>query len=436
VFRPTGFADLAGKRVGIFGYGVEGRATRRRLNGLTDAIVLVDDASGVDPDVIETQRGGHEALLECDVVLKSPGIPRRRADVLELDAHGVAVTSSLNLWLHDVERSRVVAITGTKGKSTTTALTTFFLQCVGEEALRLGNFGQPPYDPDLDVSRGWLVLEVSSFQCVDIDVAPGLVVVTSLGEDHLDWHVTLEDYRRDKLSLTRAPGEHRTLVADNETMRDVADEIGGDVTFVKPDESGLAASLGLLGAHSNANVALALECAALLTHRSVEEVRTRVIESASDFEPLRGRLTLVAEEVVDGVTWRYVDDGLATSALPVIAALEVFAHESVALIAGGFDRGVDYAPLAEALASRRGVTELITIGNAGQRIGDDVRRRSRRVHQIPVSSMREAVAEARRALDDGGVILLSPGAPSFDQYKNWEERSEDFTALVHELIGE
>src|SRR5579863_5775456 len=80
VFRPTGFADLAGKRVGIFGYGVEGRATRRRLAGVTDAIVVVDDASDVDPDVIVTVHGGHEALLECDVVLKSPGIPRRRAD--------------------------------------------------------------------------------------------------------------------------------------------------------------------------------------------------------------------------------------------------------------------------------------------------------------------------------------------------------------------
>jgi UDP-N-acetylmuramoylalanine--D-glutamate ligase len=435
VYRPTGFADLAGKRVGIFGYGVEGRATRRRLVGLTDAIVVVDDATDVDPDVIVTGRGGHEALLECDVVLKSPGIPRRRADVLSLEEHGVAVTSALNLWLHDIDRSRVVAITGTKGKSTTTALTTFFLQCLGEPALRLGNYGQPPYDPDLDVSQGWLVLEVSSFQCVDIDVAPGLVVVTSLGEDHLDWHVTLEDYRRDKLSLTRATGEHRTLVADNETMRELAGEIGGDVTFVAADTTTLAASLGLLGAHSNSNVALALESAAELTRRSVEEVRSRVTDSANQFEPLRGRLTLVASEVVDGVSRRYVDDGLATSALPVIAALDVFVDETVALIAGGFDRGVDYAELAEAIGSRRSATVLITMGNAGQRIGDEVRRRSRGVHQIPVSTMREAINEARDTLGDGGVILLSPGAPSFDQYKNWEERSEDFTTIVHEVIG-
>jgi UDP-N-acetylmuramoyl-L-alanine---L-glutamate ligase len=434
VFRPTGFADLAGRRVGIFGYGVEGRATRRRLQGLTDAIVVVDDHD-VDPDVTVTSDGGLDALRGCEVVLKSPGIPRRRLDVLELERSGVSITSSLNLWLHDVDRSRVVAITGTKGKSTTTALTTFFLQCLGEDALRLGNFGQPPYDPALDTSKGWLILEVSSFQSVDIDVAPGLVVVTSLGEDHLDWHGTLEEYRSDKLSLTRADGAHRTLVADSPTMHDYADQIGGDVAFVAPDESNLAEALGLLGAHNDANVALALRSAAHVSDLDVDEVRGRVLDAASTFEPLRGRLTAVAHEHVDDATLRYVDDGLATSALPVVAALDVFADEPVALIAGGFDRGVDYAPLAEAIAKRRPPTILLVLGDAGRRIGDEVARRSPELLQIQVTTMREAVSEARQALGTGGVVLLSPGAPSFDLYRNWEERSEDFTAIVLELLS-
>jgi UDP-N-acetylmuramoyl-L-alanine---L-glutamate ligase len=435
VFRPTGFADLVGKRVGVFGYGVEGRATKRRLDGVTDDIVLVDDAPGVDPEVLDSHDGGLVALAECDVVLKSPGIPRRRADVLDLEERGVTITSSLNLWLHDIERSRVVAITGTKGKSTTTALTTFFLQCLDEPAMRLGNFGQPPYDPDLDVSHGWLVLEVSNFQCADIDIAPGLIIVTSLGEDHLDWHGSLEEYRRDKLSLTRASGDHRTLVAGSATLRNAVDEIGGDVSFIDADDTDLAASLGLLGAHNNTNVALALHGVALITERNVDDVRSRVLDSASAFEPLRGRLTLVARENRDGVTRRYVDDGLATSALPTVAALEVFAAEPVALIAGGFDRGVDYAPLAEAIAARPSPTVLITMGDAGRRIGDAVARRSPDVAQIAVLSMHDAVIEARGALREGGVILLSPGAPSFDQYKNWEERSDDFTAIVHGLTG-
>ncbi|MHB1089098.1 MAG: Mur ligase family protein, partial [Acidimicrobiales bacterium] len=332
MFRPTGFADLADKRVGIFGYGVEGRASERRVRALARSLVLVDDEPP-GPGVLATSPEGHEQLLTCDVVLKSPGIPRRRADVLELEQHGVTVTSALNLWLHEIDRARVVAITGTKGKSTTTALVTFFLQCVGEQAQRLGNIGQPPYDPSVDTSRGWLVLEVSSFQCTDIDVAPGLVVVTSLGADHLDWHGSLARYRSDKLSLTRASGEHVTMVPEHLIFREMREQLGGEVEFVTPDGFGLTTPLGLLGAHSDSNVALALHVVARLTSTSLEHVRARVEAHAHEFIPLRGRLTLVANVASGRGTVRYVDDGLATSVLPTLAALEVFRDDPVALLA-------------------------------------------------------------------------------------------------------
>jgi UDP-N-acetylmuramoylalanine--D-glutamate ligase len=434
VFRPTGFAELAGKRVGIFGYGIEGRATADRLRGVAD-LVIVDDADGVGDDVLVTDRGGLDALATCDVVLKSPGIPRRRADVLELEQKGVTVTSALNLWLHDTDLDRVVAVTGTKGKSTTTSLITFFLACLGQRAQRLGNIGQPPYDPSVDTSEGWLVLEVSSFQVVDLDIAPEVVVVTSLGEDHVDWHGSLEQYRHDKLSLTRAPGEHVTLVADNATLREHEAQIGGTLRYVPSDTTSLATSLGLIGEHNDANVALALAAAATLTGESVDAVRSAVQQRASDFTPLRGRLTLVASEQSATGILRYVDDGLATSVLPTLAALEVFSDDPVALIAGGFDRGVDYAPLAEALATRSAPTVLITMGNAGARLSDEVHRRSHDLTQHAASTMLEAVTLARTSLEAGGVVVLSPAAPSFDRYHNWEERSDDFTTIVRSLIS-
>jgi UDP-N-acetylmuramoylalanine--D-glutamate ligase len=431
VFRPTGFADLAGKRVGIFGYGVEGRATKRRLIDVAQSLVLVDDAHGLD-DVLATSDGGLDALKRCDVVLKSPGIPRRRSDVLDLERSGVVVTSALNLWLHDVERSRVVAITGTKGKSTTTALVTFFLQCVGESAVRLGNIGQPPYDPDIDTSRGWLVLEVSSFQCVDIDVAPGHILVTSLGEDHIDWHGGVDEYRNDKLSLTRAPGVHQTLVPESPLFHELAHQLGGTVSYVAPDSSPLAELLGLQGAHSHSNVAMALRCVESLTGLDPSDLHERVAAEASTFEPLPGRLTLIATERVNGATWRFIDDGLATSVLPTIAALEVFRDDDLALIAGGFDRGVDYEPLASALGVRTAQTFLVSIGDAGQRVGEALARLRPDITQAHVSTMRAAVEVARASLPTGGVVLLSPAAPSFDLYQNWEERSADFTRIVAE----
>jgi UDP-N-acetylmuramoylalanine--D-glutamate ligase len=433
VFRPTGFADLADKRVGVFGYGVEGRATVARLAGVGD-VVIVDDNPNLGPLVTATSEGGLEKLRHCDVVLKSPGIPRQRADVLDLETHGVTVTSALNLWLQESDRARVIGVTGTKGKSTTTALITFFLHCLGQDAQCLGNIGRPPYDPDVDTSKGWIVLEVSSFQCVDLDVAPGVVVVTSLGADHLDWHGSLERYQSDKLSLTRAQGDHRTLVADEASLHEVHDQLGGEVTFVARDDTGLATALGLIGAHNDTNVALALAAVEALTGLSVGDVRASVAAKASHFEPLRGRLTLVASEEVDGVTVRYVDDGLATSVLPTVAALEVFANEPVALIAGGFDRGIDYEELAHALTTRSQPIALITMGNAGARIGASVRALDPQLRQRSANSMREAVELARESLESGGVVLLSPAAPSFDQYQNWEERSDDFTRVATSFL--
>ncbi len=437
MFRPTGFADLRGRRVGVFGVGVEGRATQRRLAAVAQHLVLVDDAALDDPDVLRTSEGGLAALHTCEVVIKSPGIARRRPDVLDLEVHGVAIVSALNLWLHEVERERVLAITGTKGKSTTTALAAFFLECLGERALRLGNIGQPPYDPDVDTSEGWLVLEVSSFQCVDIDVAPAFVVVTSLGADHLDWHGSLEQYQSDKLALTRTPGEHHTLVPDNPTFRGRADQLGGELLFVEPDTTHLATALGLVGAHNNSNVALALRAVAELTGRDVDEVREMVREQASQFEPLRGRLTLAAHEEGDvGARVRYIDDGLATSVLPTVAALEVFADDPLSLIAGGFDRGVDYAPLARALGARRARTTLVAMGEAGARLTLDVRSLAPDLEVIEVPTMRDAVSRARAALEGEGVVLFSPAAPSFDRYHNWAERSEDFTKVARELARE
>jgi UDP-N-acetylmuramoyl-L-alanine---L-glutamate ligase len=433
VFRPTGFADLAGRRVGIFGFGLEGRAAAALLRDQCE-LVIVDDVEGLGDEVLVTNQGGIEELRTCDVVLKSPGIPRRRDDVLDLERRGVTMTSALNLWLHDADLSRVIAITGTKGKSTTTSLVTFFLSCLDQRAQRLGNIGQPPYDPSIDTSTGWLVLEVSSFQVVDLDLAPSVVVVTSLGEDHIDWHGSLEQYRSDKLALTRARGPHRTLVADTATLRQHEGEIGGELTYVKSDESHLASTLGLLGEHNDSNVALALGAVEALTGIEESALRAAIQARSEEFRPLQGRLTLVGRESVGGTTFRYVDDGLATSVLPTLAALDVFRDEPVALIAGGFDRGVDYHELADALAARGPFTSLITMGNAGLRISAAVHQKSPHLTQRTASTMQDAVDLARASLKFGGVVLLSPAAPSFDLYHNWEERSADFTHIARSLL--
>jgi len=254
--------------------------------------------------------------------------------------------------------------------------------------------------------------------------------VTSLGEDHLDWHGTLAQYRADKLSLTRLSEDHDTFVADDLSLHDESHQLGGHVTFVDTDDQGLTSALGLVGEHNVRNVALALAVVGHVTRRPMSDVAYAVREQAHNFEPLPGRLTVLAR--ADGVT--YVDDGLATAPLPTIAALDHFADDDVALIAGGFDRGVDYQPLAVALTARTRRTVVVVMDEAGARIADSLHASHAEV--LVAGSMDVAVRAARTSLPDGGIVLLSPAAPSFGAYANWRERSDDFAQIVRLLVAD
>ncbi|CAB4869304.1 unannotated protein [freshwater metagenome] len=431
--RPRGFADLAGHTVGVWGVGVEGSATRKVLDQIGATVIAVDDAVQEDSSVLQTTNGGLEALQNCDIVIKSPGIPRRRDDVLALEASGVPVTSATGIWLAGTDRNLVIGVTGTKGKSTTTSLITFMLRACGVEARSAGNIGLPPF-LSIDAADSWTVLEVSSFQAVDITDAPGIVVLTTLGEDHVDWHGSLEQYRHDKLQLTRAEGHHLTVVPDDPELLLHREEIGGELVTVVETDPELSTALGLVGAHNARNVALALRATACALHRTIGDVRTATLRLAATFEPLPGRLTLIHRTYRSGLTTDFVDDGLATNPLPVVAAVRSFPGRHVALIVGGYDRGVDYRLLAQGLADCEAVLTVIAMGEAGARISDEINRRSPRITTMSASDMATAVTSAAEVLNEtGGVVLFSPGAPSFDHYQDWRERSADFTKYATQL---
>jgi UDP-N-acetylmuramoylalanine-D-glutamate ligase len=270
-------------------------------------------------------------------------------------------------------------------------------------------------------------------------VAPRIVVVTSLGEDHVDWHGSLEQYRRDKLSLTRAPGEHVTLVADNATLREHESQIGGDLRYVSAETSRRSRRHSDSLANTTiSNVALALAAAATLTGEQVETIRAVPSNNGRRSSRSTPRTTDPRRErEIGSATRRYIDDGLATSVLPTLAALEVFCDDPIALIAGGFDRGVDYSELADALVARR--RRRRSSPWATRVLGSPMRCANVAMtsSSTPPPPCRSRPARAgltgRR-----GVVLLSPAAPSFDRYHNWEERSEDFThgALARVVVSQ
>ncbi len=439
--RPKiSWSELRGGTCGVWGLGVEGQANLRKLRSLGVTPVLVDDrppADGVDGlPVLATSGGGLAALARCDVVVKSPGISRYRADLQGLEAKGVPVAGGLGLWLQEAALDRVACITGTKGKSSTTAIAGHLLAQLGYHCLTGGNIGLPPWDPAAGgVQYDYWLIETSSYQATDLAGSPPVVAVTSLHPDHLDWHHGVDNYYRDKLSLCTQPGADLTIAnGDSGLLRDRAAELGPRVEWVHADDdpaTSWMAPLGLLGTHNRRN---ALIARAILRALGIPEAAdpAALREAAAGFTPLASRLQVIG--TVAGVT--FVDDSLSTNVLPTLAALDAFAGRRVALIAGGHDRGIDYAPLAAGLAQRQDPTLVLTLPDSGARIQAALEAQAGAgqaapaVDAVPCPDLGHAVSRGWRWARPDGVVLLSPAAPSFGQFRDYRDRAAAFARAM------
>jgi UDP-N-acetylmuramoylalanine--D-glutamate ligase len=436
--RPISWSALADASVGVWGLGVEGQASIRRLRSMGREVVLVDDAPGASaPDGVEvlaTGNGGLAALTRCDVVVKSPGISRYRPEVAELEKAGVAVCGGLGLFMAEADPTRVVCITGTKGKSTTTALAVHLLNGLGGNARAGGNIGLPPWDPAGGTAPDYWIVETSSFQVPDLENGPAVVAVTSLSPDHLDWHGTVQRYYADKLSLCTKPGVTLALAdGADEELRAQTRLLGPQLRWVTDDEvardARWSASLGLTGPHNARNAAVARAVLEGLGIPGACE-EDRLAEAAHGFDGLPSRCRSLGS--VGAV--EFVDDGLSTNVLPAQAALQAFAERPVALLVGGHDRGLDYASLGRTIAARTAPTLVVTMPDNGPRIGQAVRDAAgQRVEVRDTASLGEAVEAAFEWAPDGGVVLLSPAAPSFGQFSDYRERSAAFAEAAGRL---
>jgi UDP-N-acetylmuramoyl-L-alanine---L-glutamate ligase len=426
--RPTfGWRDVASAgRVAVWGLGVEGHANVRRLEADGVSPVLVDDApSGAG--VIATSDGGLDLLSECDVVVKTPGISRYRDDVQALEASGVPVVGGLGLWLNETDPATVICITGTKGKSTTASVAGHLARGLGVRCFVGGNIGMPPYDPDVTQAVDLWIIEVSSYQATDVAITPPVVGVTSLHADHLDWHRTVDAYYRDKLSLTSQAGARLTVSGEDAELRRREALLGPTVRWVDAESAApWWRQLGLVGRHNAVNAAVA---ATLLEEAGVPgaDDHDTLARAAAGFTGLESRLQLVA--TVGGV--EFFDDSLSTNVLPTVAAIDAFADRRVAVILGGYDRGIDYAPLAEFLAARGEPTLAATIPDSGDRIADAIEAAAPATVEVArCGDLDVAVARAHAWAQPSGVVLLSPAAPSFGRFRDYRARAAAFLAAA------
>jgi UDP-N-acetylmuramoylalanine--D-glutamate ligase len=346
------------------------------------------------------------------------------------------VTGGLGLWLAEADRDRVLCVTGTKGKSSTTAIAGHLLARWGYRCLVGGNIGRPPWDPDQpdQPDQGgydYWVIEVSSYQATDLPCSPPVVAVTSLHPDHLDWHRGEEAYYRDKLSACSQPGADLTVAnGDSDVLRTRAGLLGPRVEWVSagddPDADWMT-PLDLLGTHNRRNALIARACLrAMAVPEAADEEAVRKA-AASGFTHLASRLQVIGE--VGGVT--FVDDSLSTNVLPTLAALDSFPGRRVALIAGGHDRGIDYRPLAAWVAARQAPTLVLTVPDNGPRIRAAIEAEHPALAEvISCDDLAAAVTRGYEWARPDGVVLLSPAAPSFGRFRNYQHRAQAFTRAM------
>jgi UDP-N-acetylmuramoylalanine--D-glutamate ligase len=439
-------ADLGTRQVAIWGLGREGRAAigfvRRHHPNLP--LILLDDRTEVRiPDGCGNVRSafGSEAidnaLKEADIVVKSPGISLYRDDLMRARSRGVQITSLLNLWFADKLATTTIGVTGTKGKSTTASLIAHVLRRLGRKVALAGNIGVPVTEIG---SVDYAIIEVSSYQAADFDGICDLAVLTSLYPEHADWHLTVERYVRDKLNLLT----HSKYRIVNNVAADVVNSIipesgdrehlFNDETYIHFDETGIFDGRVRIGAVRNAYLGRAHNrsnlCAALAVAKQLDIDLAAALDATSDFQGLPHR----QQELGKSGHILFVDDSISTIPESTLAALAVYAGRDITVIVGGYDRGIDYSKLAEAL--RAGAAKaIICLGDSGRRIYDQTQTASKHSgnHRCSIHlahSMEDAVSWARRITPPGGVVLLSPAAPSYGYYRDYIERGRDFAAQV------
>jgi UDP-N-acetylmuramoylalanine--D-glutamate ligase len=427
--------ELKNKKILIVGNGIEGKAAFEYLKkSLPNSIInIVDQKDG--KDYLDQQQ-------EYDIVIKSPGV---KAELIKIPYTTVTNTFFANA------KGKVIGITGTKGKSTTTTLIYKMLKQQGLDAYLGGNIGQSPLDfIDNLNDNSWTVLEMSSYQLSDLRMSPHIAVVLMITSEHLDYHKTQEAYVDAKRNILRFqtesdfavinkdyPASHESDIHTiGQVFRISREREVGNGCFVEGEVIWFSRNgqkekiietekIKLLGKHNLEN-ACAAACAAALAGVSIKNM-AKVLE---EFGGLEHRLEFVGEK--NGIL--FYNDSLATVPEAAIEAMEAL-PDTETLIAGGFDRGLDYSGLAQYLIKGQ-LKTLILFPPTGERIWNEIIKvtsEGSRPEKFDVKTMEQAVRIAAAETASGKIVLLSPASASFGIFKDYKDRGNQFKEEVAKL---
>jgi len=485
----------SGQRIALWGWGREGRSAYRALRAKsalpltlfctpTDAIdarTLNDPALNIETDASAGR------LSEFDLIIKSPGISPYRPEALAASAGGTRFVGATALWFASRPDARTICVTGTKGKSTTTTLLAHLLRGAGFRTALAGNIGLPLLEL-LDADADYWAIELSSYQTRDVaasGVCPDIAIVTNLYPEHLDWHGDESRYIADKLALLH-DATPRIAILNAQDPHLSALHLQHSRVILFGNEAGWhlrgqwlyrgntpildTVDLPLPGPHNRLNLCAVFTAIDALKDpplslssqqksaargpqtpcppregkgeaggagrqtrkpapfRQPKQYWAQLGKHLNTFTPLPHRLQPLGKR--NGILW--VNDSISTTPHATLAALDVYQGQRIALLLGGFDRGLDWTHFATAIQSRPPHT-IITLGQTARRLHGLLSPLSA-AHKFQLhtaKSLAEAMTLARTALGtDGGIVLLSPGAPSFDTHRDYTERGQHFAELA------
>lgn len=430
-------ADLQGKKICILGYGREGRATIDAIwqHVKKCKITVADENPDALKELAETTpyylQSGEEWLKDLDkfdVIIKSPGIPPSSLPVTD---NPLPITSATQIFFDSIEGSgaTVIGVTGSKGKSTTSSLLYAMLKTGKKEVHLVGNIGEPAISHIKDAkNRTLFVMELSSYQLMDLRTSPQIAVITSFFPEHLNYHGSIEAYKDAKANITRfqKDGDLVFFCDTSAGARDIAKEGDGiKIPFSAEDAPVQIQETKLIGEHNLSNIAGAFMVA---TRLGIDE--KNAIEAIKHFEGLPHRLQSLG--IHHGQEW--IDDAISTTPESTIAALDALDMRVETIILGGQDRGNDFKELGERI-KESSIGNVILFPGSGPRIKQAITAAGAQVEYFEATSMPEAVTIAKKVTTGRTplghpIVLLSTASPSYGMFKNFEEKGDLFRSCI------
>lgn len=447
------------KRVAVLGIGVSHIPLIDYLYKHSANVTLFDKKEEIDRNIINKindygmnlSLGENylEKLKNFDIIFRSPSIRPDSPEIIKEQERGAILTSEIELVV-EICPGTVIGVTGSDGKTTTSSLIYEILKQNNKKCYLGGNIGVPLFTKLEEMEKDcYVVLELSSFQLMTMEVSPEIAVITNITPNHLDIHKSYDEYIEAKSNIFKYQDKDGILVLnyDNEITRNLANEANGKVVYfssreklnngiivddgiMKIAEDGLrrhilnTKNIHLRGIHNYENI-----CAAIGATKSVLEIE-KSIKPISEFRGVEHRLEYVRK--INEIKW--YNDSIGTSPTRTIAGLNSF-NEKIVLIAGGYDKHLDYEPLAKPIVER--VSSLILLGQTANKIEsvvkNELKDQNKNMPIYKVNSLEEAIIMAKQVAKLGEIVLFSPASASFDSFKNFAERGNKFKKIVQEM---